>query len=135
MIAYTVSLRTREIGLRMAMGAKQSDVMKMVLKKGLRVTLVGVAIGLLASIGLTRLVRSQLYQVSPTDPVVYLAVSLLLVSVSLLACYVPARRAAYPGAFASGPRRGRRRRSAHGRARPSHSRGRRGSAAAGPRPS
>jgi putative ABC transport system permease protein len=92
-IAYTVSLRTREIGLRMAMGAKQSDVMKMVLKKGLRVTLVGVAIGLLASIGLTRLVRSQLYQVSPTDPVVYVAVSLLLVAVSLLACYVPARRA------------------------------------------
>jgi putative ABC transport system permease protein len=92
-IAYTVSLRTREIGLRMAMGAKQSDVMKMVLKKGLRVTLAGVAIGLLASIGLTRLVRSQLYQVSPTDPVVYVAVSLLLVVVSLLACYVPARRA------------------------------------------
>jgi ABC-type antimicrobial peptide transport system permease subunit len=57
------------------------------------VTLVGVAIGLLASIGLTRLVRSQLYQVSPTDPVVYVAVSLLLVAVSLLACYVPARRA------------------------------------------
>ena len=52
-----------------------------------------VAIGLLASIGLTRLVRSQLYQVSPTDPVVYVAVSLLLVAVSLLACYVPARRA------------------------------------------
>ena len=92
-IAYTVSLRTREIGLRMAMGAKQSDVMRMVLKKGLRVTLIGVAIGLLASIGLTRLVRSQLYQVSPTDPVVYVAVSLLLVAVSLLACYVPARRA------------------------------------------
>jgi putative ABC transport system permease protein len=92
-IAYTVSLRTREIGLRMAMGAQQSDVMKMVLKKGLKVTLIGVTIGLLASVGLTRLVRSQLYQVSPTDPVVYLGVSLLLIAVSLLACYVPARRA------------------------------------------
>jgi ABC-type antimicrobial peptide transport system permease subunit len=65
----------------------------MVLKKGLTVTLIGIAIGLVASIGLTRLVRSQLYQVSPTDPVVYVAVSLLLVAVSLLACYIPARRA------------------------------------------
>ena len=93
-LAYSVARRTREIGIRMAVGAQPSDVLQMVVVEGARLVLVGVGVGLLAAFWLTRLLRSQLFEVSPTDPVVMAAVVLLLFAVALLACWLPARRAA-----------------------------------------
>lgn len=92
-LACWVARRAREIGIRMAVGAQRADVLRMVIVEGARLVLVGVAAGLLAAFWLTRLLRSQLFEVSPTDPVVMAAVVLLLFAVALLACYVPARRA------------------------------------------
>jgi putative ABC transport system permease protein len=92
-LAYSVARRTREIGLRMAVGAQRRDVLRMVMAEGLRLVLVGVGVGLLAASWLTRLLQHQLFEVSPTDPVVMAEVVLLLLAVSLLACYMPARRA------------------------------------------
>ncbi|HTS11901.1 MAG TPA: ABC transporter permease [Candidatus Limnocylindrales bacterium] len=92
-ISFFVGQRTREIGIRMALGAQRLDVLKMVVNEGLSLTLTGVAIGLAAAFGLTRLLRTWLYGVSATDPVSLLAVALLFILVALVACYVPARRA------------------------------------------
>jgi putative ABC transport system permease protein len=92
-IAYGVSQRTHEIGLRMALGAQATDVFALVVKKGMTLVLVGVAIGLLASIALTRLMKNLLFGVSATDPVTLGVVALLLICVAFLACYIPARRA------------------------------------------
>ncbi|HEU4766249.1 MAG TPA: ABC transporter permease [Pyrinomonadaceae bacterium] len=93
-MAWMVSQRTREVGIRMALGAKQGDVLKLIIKQGLLLTFAGVAIGLLAAFGATRLLDTQqLYGVSATDPFTFAAIALLLTVVSLLACYVPARRA------------------------------------------
>jgi predicted permease len=92
-LAYSVARRTREIGIRMAVGAQRADVLKMVMVEGARLVLIGVGAGLLAAFWLTRFLRSQLFEVSPTDPVVMAEVVLLLLAVSLLACYMPARRA------------------------------------------
>jgi predicted permease len=92
-VSYITGQRTHEIGVRMALGAQQGDVMKLVLGQGARMALVGVAIGLAAAIGLTRLMTKMLFNVSPTDPVTLIGVSLLLTGVALAACYIPARRA------------------------------------------
>ena len=93
-LSYSVARRTREIGVRMALGAGQRDVLGMVIMGGARMVGAGIFIGLLASFGLTRFLRHQLYEISPTDPVVFLGVVLLLFVVALVACYLPARRAA-----------------------------------------
>ena len=92
-ISYLVGQRTHEIGIRMALGAQQSDVLKLVLGQGMRMALVGVAIGLAAAIGLTRLMSKMLFQVTATDPITMVGVSVLLIVVALAACYIPARRA------------------------------------------
>jgi putative ABC transport system permease protein len=92
--AYAVSRRTHEIGIRMALGARGNDVMGMVLRHGLRLTAVGLATGGAWALAATRIIRSLLYDVSPTDPLTFAATALLLTAVALLACYVPARRAA-----------------------------------------
>ena len=92
-LAYSVARRTREIGIRMAVGAQRGDVLRMVIVEGVRLVFVGVGVGLLAAFWLTRLLQSQLFEVSPTDPAVMAEVVLLLAAVALLACYIPARRA------------------------------------------
>jgi putative ABC transport system permease protein len=92
-MAYSVSARTREVGIRMALGAQKRDVLKLVLRQGLLLTLAGVAVGLLASFGLTRLMTKLLYEVSATDPLTFIVVAFLLIAVALLACWIPARRA------------------------------------------
>ena len=92
-ISYSVTQRTREIGIRMALGAEPSQVMRLILGHGLKLAFVGVAIGIAASFALTRLMSSLLFGVSATDPVTFASVAILLLVVSLGACYVPARRA------------------------------------------
>lgn len=93
-VAYTVSQRTHEIGIRMALGAHRGDVVKTVLRQGLSFTAMGLAVGLAGAYAATRVVRSLLYDVSATDPLTFLCVALLLAGVALLAAYLPARRAA-----------------------------------------
>jgi predicted permease len=92
-ISYAVSQRKREIGIRLALGAQGGDVLQMVLTQGAKMALVGVAIGIGAALGLTRLMTSLLFGVTPHDPLTFAAVAGLLIFVALLACYIPARRA------------------------------------------
>jgi putative ABC transport system permease protein len=92
-MSYFVSQRTHEIGVRLALGASPSDVLSLVGKLGLRLTLIGVAIGAALALGLTRLIAGFLFGVRPGDPATYIAVAVGLVGIALLACYVPARRA------------------------------------------
>jgi len=92
-IAYSVTQRTREIGIRVALGASRSAILRWVLKQGMILTVVGIAVGLIGAFLLTRLLRSLLFGVAPTDIVTYGALAILLTVVALIACYVPARRA------------------------------------------
>jgi putative ABC transport system permease protein len=92
-MAYSVSRRTREFGVRVALGATSGDVLRMVLEQGMRTILIGVAIGIAGSLALTQTVSSLLFGVTATDPLTFAGVTLLLIAVALLACYIPARRA------------------------------------------
>jgi predicted permease len=93
-LAYAVTQRTREIGIRMALGAQPHDVLRLVIREGVKLTLVGVVLGLAGAFGLTHLLTSLLYQVKPSDPLTLLAMPLVLMMVALFACWLPARRAA-----------------------------------------
>jgi putative ABC transport system permease protein len=93
LMAYSVGQRTHEIGVRLAIGAQRRDVLRLVLRDGAKLTLLGIAIGIIAALALTRLMASLLFEVTPTDPATFSAVAILLAVVAFAACYIPARRA------------------------------------------
>jgi ABC-type antimicrobial peptide transport system permease subunit len=93
-LSYIVGQRTKEIGVRMALGASRGDVLRAFLRDGARLTLIGVALGTIAAMVLTRLMTSVLFEVKPTDPMTFVGVAVLLCFIALIACYIPARRAA-----------------------------------------
>ena len=92
-MAHSVGLRSHEIGIRMTLGASRGDVLRMILGQGAGLSAVGLGVGLVAAVALTRLMSSMLYSTSADDPLTFVGVALLLVAVALLACYIPARRA------------------------------------------
>jgi putative ABC transport system permease protein len=92
-MSYSVTQRTHEIGIRMAIGASRVDVFKMILSHGMKLTLIGVGVGLVLAFGLTRLMATMLFGVEPTDATTFASIAVLLVTVALLACYLPGRRA------------------------------------------
>jgi putative ABC transport system permease protein len=92
-LAYAVAQHTHEIGVRMALGAHERDVLRLILKQGARLALVGVGCGAIVAVFLTRLMASLLYGVSPMDPITFVSIAGVLIAVALLACYFPARRA------------------------------------------
>jgi len=92
--AYSVAQRVQEIGIRMALGAQRSSVVSLILREGVTLAVIGIVIGLAGAFALTRLLRSQLFEISPTDPLTFATTVLLLTAVALAACYLPARRAA-----------------------------------------
>ena len=92
-ISYSVAQRTREFGLRMALGAQRAEVLSLVLKRGMLLGLIGVIVGLAGALSLTRFLSGLLFGVTPTDPITFGAVSLLLAAIAFLASYIPARRA------------------------------------------
>jgi putative ABC transport system permease protein len=92
-VSFSAAQRTREIGIRMALGGSARDVIRLILKQGVRMVIAGLFVGLLAAWGLTRVMASLLVGVSPSDPLTYATVALLLTAVALVACWIPARRA------------------------------------------
>jgi putative ABC transport system permease protein len=93
-INYSVAQRTHEIGVRIALGAQRRDIFELIIGQGMRLAFLGIGIGLLGALALTRILADMLYEVSPVDAATFTLVPLLLMGVTLLACYVPARRAA-----------------------------------------
>ena len=93
-MTYAVSQRTREIGIRMALGARLRDVLRLIVGQGMRMAMIGIVLGLVGAFALTRVLASLLLGVGTTDSVTFVGVAVLLVAVALLACYIPARRAA-----------------------------------------
>ena len=94
MLAYSVTHRTREIGIRIALGAGQHNVQRLVVRNGLRLTAIGLIIGLALAVGLGFAMRSMLFGVSPVDPITFAGLALVMIAVSAMACWLPARRAA-----------------------------------------
>jgi putative ABC transport system permease protein len=92
-VSYSVTQRRPEIGMRMALGAQRQDILRLIVGQGARLALIGVAIGIGGAFALTRLIRTMLFGVSVTDPLTFLAVAMVLATVALAACYIPARRA------------------------------------------
>ena len=92
-LSYSVSQRKREVGIRMALGAQTADIFKLIIRQGLAITLIGIGVGLIGSLALTRFLSSLLFGISPTDPLTFAVIALLLMGVALVACFVPARRA------------------------------------------
>jgi len=92
-MSYAVAQRTPEIGLRIALGAQRENVLRMMIGEGMKLALIGVALGLIASFALTRTMKNLLFGVSTTDPLTFLGITLLLAAVALFACWIPARRA------------------------------------------
>jgi putative ABC transport system permease protein len=93
-MAYSVTQRTHEIGIRMALGAQAGDVLRLVVRQGMTLVLIGIVVGVAGALGLTRVIANLLFGVNAADPVTFVAISLLLAAVAFLACYLPARRAA-----------------------------------------
>jgi ABC-type antimicrobial peptide transport system permease subunit len=92
-MAYSVARKTHEIGIRVALGANPSNILGMAIRQGITLTLIGLAIGIIAALGATRLISSMIFGVTPYDPATFLAVAAVLLAVAFLACYIPARRA------------------------------------------
>jgi putative ABC transport system permease protein len=92
-MSYSVNQRTHELGLRLALGAQTQDVLTLVMRQGMALVGIGIALGVGAALGLTRLMRALLFGVSATDPLTFIGIALLLAGIALLACYLPARRA------------------------------------------
>src|SRR6185436_17166238 len=92
-VHFTVSQRQREFGVRMALGATSQDIFRLVLRQGLRLPAIGAIAGLIGAFAITRLIEHLLFEVRPTDPITFVVVSVLLMAVALVACWIPARRA------------------------------------------
>ena len=101
MIAYSVSQRTAEFGLRMAMGAQQSDVLRLVMMQAAKLVLSGTVLGIVLGLTLARVLKNLIYNVSPADPMTFSAVGLIVVAIAVLACYLPARKATHAGPMAA----------------------------------
>jgi ABC-type antimicrobial peptide transport system permease subunit len=92
-LSFLVSTRTREMGIRVALGAQRGDILRLVMKDGARFAIIGVSLGVISALALSRLLASELYGVSPADPLTFLVAASIMTLVTLLACYVPTRRA------------------------------------------